>query len=261
MLGTVAKLLENHQILVHPHLSNMGTGMVTVDPARCIKFFVVGDRIRVVKGAREGEVGVVTKVDEKKMTAKVASDFLTAQGWPVEFEVSLNDLKHTQGTAQATRRAVSPKKDPRFGGGPSVPQALEDVEHGHLRQGALVRDEQSKTVGIILTLNRDMARILTVQGGRLECEMKSRRIVELHRRGASMDGDSVSGYMKMCWVAGRLWRFFVLLVGYVVCYGGRGRFRRGSSFYLNLKYYNIITLKSAAVLASLCCGLEFLQVL
>ena len=61
-----------------------------------LKFFEVGNRVKITRGENTGEIGCIVKIEEKKGSATLTSETADAKGWPLQFQANLNYLIHSR---------------------------------------------------------------------------------------------------------------------------------------------------------------------
>jgi len=163
MIGFVRKILEYGKLMVDPQDLPGGhnQGLIICDPLASMKHFESGNRVKVIRGAKTGEIGSVLTVDEDSGMAQIASDFNNVSGWPVTFSCVVNDLKHT--SERATVSAGDAETDetnllPMF------------------QLGSLVETTFGK--GVICHVERGLARVLTANGRRADYNLSDIVVLE-----------------------------------------------------------------------------------
>eukprot|EP00884_Botryococcus_braunii_P016048 jgi/Botrbrau1/3126/Bobra.0070s0099.1 len=134
LLGRVVNVTDDGKVFMQPQIKDLD--VLPFEPSQLSKHFKSGDHVKVVNGAAAGQTGMVVSVDTETGICVILTD-----AHKEELRVFTRDLSESQETASAAH----------------------DTWGEYELHNLVVLDQT--TVGVIVAIEADSARVLTNQGG------------------------------------------------------------------------------------------------
>ncbi|KAK9820946.1 hypothetical protein WJX81_001276 [Elliptochloris bilobata] len=150
LLGRVRAVLEDGRVEVMPSLKDLDE-VLTFEPGQLAKYFQTGDHVRVAGGQHEGQTGMVVRVEG-------AACVLVSDAAKVELRVFARDLSEAAAAAS----------------GPDT--------FGEYELHNLVALDGPQTVGVLVNVSKDTARVLTNQGTAEQPDVRTVRLPDIKRK-------------------------------------------------------------------------------
>lgn len=145
---------------------------INLDRSMVVKYFEQGDRVRILEGKYQTELGIVTFVDENNVTmpkvkiessdieVSIPSNYLKLRG-----ERDVDDIKAVNQRRKKANATVVPT---------SIDKSIQDV---YYRVGDVVLFHGNKLYGYIIEVNKDFVKIVSEQG-----TIKQLRLSEIDKK-------------------------------------------------------------------------------